>query len=408
MNKIKNSKSFRIGLSILVAFIIWLYVDITDTTPREITVWNVPVELIGEDVLMERGLMVSSISQTKVNLYLQGSPTVIYKLDPDEITVQVDLNSITSAREYDLEYKINYPDSITSNMVTVTNASVYRITVEVVELYKKSITVEGKYTGSAADGYMVGEMTFSQDTILVSGEQSAVSNINYAKVSVNLDGASENVVQMVDFQLVDFNGQVVDKSQFYLDTDTIQVTVPILKIKELPLELELVESPGSMASMVDVDIEPKSITVAGSNKSLASMESILLKTIDLSQLTQNTTLVIPIPLPSGSTNLSGVTEAKVTIQFKSSVETRSYTVTNISCENLEGREVSIVTQELTVSLRGVSSLLDQISEVNIRVVADLSEVGTSRGNYSVPATVYVDGSDQVGAVGTYQVAVRIT
>lgn len=408
MNKIKNSKSFRIGLSILVAFIIWLYVDITDTTPREITAWNVPVELIGEDVLMERGLMVSNVSQTKINLYLQGSPTVIYKLDPKEITVQVDLSGITSAGEYSLEYKPNYPDSITSNMVTVTNASAYRITVEVVDLYKKSIEVEGEYTGSAADGYMAGEMTFSQDTILVSGEQSAVSNIKCAKVSVDLNDASENVVQMVDFQLIDFNGEVVDKSQFYLDAESIQVTVPILKIKELPLELEFLESPGSMESMVDVDIEPKSITVAGNSKSLASMESILLKTIDLSQLTQNTTLVIPIPLPAGSTNLSGVTEAKVTIQFKSSVETRSYTVTNITCDNPDGLDVEIVTQEIAVSIRGISNLLDELSAVNIRVVGDLSEVGTQRGSYSVPAAVYVDGSDQVGAVGTYQIAIRIT
>ena len=47
MNKIKNSRAFRIFLSILVAVILWFYVNNMDPNPREMPVDDVPVVLIG-------------------------------------------------------------------------------------------------------------------------------------------------------------------------------------------------------------------------------------------------------------------------------------------------------------------------------------------------------------------------
>ena len=63
MSEFWNKKTVRIILSILVALIIWLYADSQDTDPRTVRVNDVPVEFTGEDVLMERGLLVTSVIQ---------------------------------------------------------------------------------------------------------------------------------------------------------------------------------------------------------------------------------------------------------------------------------------------------------------------------------------------------------
>lgn len=409
MNKIKNSKAFRIGLSILVAFVLWFYVNNVDSTPKDLTFNDVPVMFIGEDLLMERGLMMADSSHDTVDLTLSGNTNVLAKLDPRDLTVQVNLTSITTTGQHSLNYDVNFPDSITNNMVEVKDASVQRITVDIVELYSKSISVRGERTGEPADGYMAGEMSFSEDTILVSGEQLAVSNISYARVSVDLDGASENIVTVADFELIDFNGNVVDKSGFRTNVENIQVTVPILRIKELPLEVKFIESPGSMESDIKCTIEPKSVTVAGSNKNISKLESILLDEIDLSTVTQDTTFTVPIPLPAGSTNLSGEEEATVTIEFLN-MATETFTVSsdNISYINEpEGKEVTVVTNEMDVTLRGPADVLENVQSFNIRVVGDLSDVTADNGDYAVPAQVYVDGTDEAGAIGTYQITVRI-
>ena len=64
MNNIRNTKTFRVILSILVALIIWLYVENIDPSIIPLQVRDIPVEFIGEDdILEERGLMVSSLNQ---------------------------------------------------------------------------------------------------------------------------------------------------------------------------------------------------------------------------------------------------------------------------------------------------------------------------------------------------------
>ena len=51
--------------------------------------------------------------------------------------------------------------------------------------------------------------------------------------------------------------------------------------------------------------------------------------------------------------------------------------------------------------------LEEIVGSNIRVVGDLTDISAENGTYTVPATVYVDGAEDVGAIGSYQITVQI-
>ena len=113
-------------------------------------------------------------------------------------------------------------------------------------------------------------------------------------------------------------------------------------------------------------------------------------------------------MPSGCVNLSGITSTTLTITFKSSLETRAFTVTNISAIGLsQGQSFNRMTNAVEVLLRGDAQDLEDVTAEDIRVVVDLSPY-EDNGTYSVPAIILVDGHDGVGAVGTYSVACRIT
>jgi len=410
MDKIRNSKAFRIALSILAALMLWLYVDNIDPSIVPLDVRDIPVEFIGEeDVLDERGLMITSEKDITVDLTLEGQRNVISNLgNGKDIRIELDLSSITATGQHSLEYKVIFPDSINEKDIEVVSASAYRITVDVVELYKKSIPIKGERTGSAADGYMAGELEFAAESILVSGEQLAVSNISHAWVEVDLSGATETIARDVSFKLIDFNGEEVDSSDFRTSVDSVAVEVPILMVKELELVVDFEESNGSSAMNIARSIVPSKITVAGDPKSLSSLDKIVLTQINLSELTRDISYALPIPIPSGSINLSGETAATITISFIN-VETRSLTTSDISFINApEGKTVTTVTNEVDVVLRGPRSALEFIEPFNIRVVGDMTDVTANNGNYAIPATVYVDGTDQVGAIGTYQIIVRIS
>ena len=411
MSEFWNKKTVRIVLSVLVALVIWLYADNQDTAPRTVRVNNVPVEFIGEDVLMERSLLVTSDMDITVDLELSSSNrTMINNLErgKSDIRLRVNLNGISGVGTYPLEWDIFYPDSVNPASVTVSYASAYSITVDVVELYTKSVPIRGERSGSPAEEYMVGEMTFDQDSITVSGEQLAVANISHALVTVDISGATESFSTVAEFQLIDYNGEVIENDTFRTSVETVEVTVPILMLKELPLEVDVTESPGSSLSDVDVLIEPESITVSGDGRSIGRLERVVLTEIDLSKLTGDTSFTVPIPVPAGSTSVSGETEASVTIRFKDTVTTQTFETTNISYVNEpEGSAVSVVSNALEVTIRGPAEELEALSGRNIRVVGDLTDISAQEGSYSVPATVYVDGAENSGAIGSYQIAVQI-
>lgn len=416
MSKFWDKKTFRIILSILVAFAIWLYADSIDNTPKIVRVNNVPVEFVGEDALMERGLLVTSGMDITVDLELSSSNrTVVNNLErgKNDIRLQVDLSRITNTGPNTLEWDILYPDSVNPTSVTLNYASSYYVNLTVAELSTQSVSIRGKFIGTPADGYVVGEMTFDHDSITISGEQLAVANISHALVTVDVSGATESFSTVAEFQLIDFNGNVIEDSTFRTSIESVEVHVPILMIKELPLEIDFIESPGSTQADVDVDIDPSVITVSGDSRSIGRLDRVLLTEVDLSKLTGDTSFTIPIPIPAGSTSVSGETEATVTITFKDTMTTQTFETSNISYINEpEGSTVTVVSNTIEVTLRGPAEDLDRLSGSNIRVVGDLTDISAESGNYTVPATIYVDGpesiKESVGAIGTYQITVQIS
>ena len=64
IERLKESKTFYICLSVLLAVLFWLYVREVKDPVMSGTVWNVPVELTGETVLASQGLAVADISRT--------------------------------------------------------------------------------------------------------------------------------------------------------------------------------------------------------------------------------------------------------------------------------------------------------------------------------------------------------
>jgi hypothetical protein len=76
--------------------------------------------------------------------------------------------------------------------------------------------------------------------------------------------------------------------------------------------------------------------------------------------------------------------------------------------NADGVDVGIITQSLDVTVRGQEADLEQITSENIRIVADLSEIGNVTGTFAAPAKIYVDGFNTVDAVGEYWITVVIS
>ena len=138
------------------------------------------------------------------------------------------------------------------------------------------------------------------------------------------------------------------------------------------------------------------------------MEYIEIGTIDLSSFVSGYEHTFTIELEDGIQNLTGVSEAKVTVEVEGT-HTKTFTTTNISCRGVSsGYHATIDTKEVEVTLRALSSeILDSINADDISVIADLSDYGATTGQVIVNAKVRVSGHDNVGAIGDVRVTVTI-
>ena len=414
MGRIKDSKGLYVAISILLAIIFWLYVRAENDIPMENQVRGIPIQITNEDVLESRGLMVSEIDPETINITFEGSSSVVPRLNRNNVTVSVDVSRITSEGSYDLTYTVAMPTNLntTGGSGITRSSNVESIRVTVVPLYTREISIEGTFVGEVADGYQAGELEITPETVTISGEESVVNQVARAVVEVGGDALTETYTGDLPITLLDRDGNVIEDDRISLSVDTALVILPVQVVRDVPLTVNLI--PGGGISQEDIDryvkveIDPATISVAGSAEDLEAITSISLGDIDLSTVLTTASVERNIEIANELTNISGVSRATVTITIEG-LEMRTVDVSNFELRNVSaGYHADIVTQSIDIQIRGPRESLDQISPSQILVVGDLTDIVSATGRYTVPARVYLNGPDDVGVVGEYTVTVQVT
>lgn len=410
MNSDKRRNSFYLVISILVALGIWVYVDITQDITASKEVSNIPVEFQGEDTtLAERGLMLLPDSETTINLKLEGAKSILAQLDTAKLRVQADLSAVTETGIQTVPCRVIYPEyKFSSRLTATTPTNSFNITIDVGELYSREVEIRCDIQGTVAEGYIAGEPQFTPEKLELRGPQEEVDAVSYAKVSLNIEDATETVDQALPYVLYNEAGEPISGGDIHAVQDEIRVVLPVDVVKELPLEIDFQEFPGLSKNNVSYRIEPASIVVSGEASLLNDVDRLVLDSFDLSQLGGNEVYHYVIQLPEGCTNLSGVTRATLTISFIDLVQD-TRTATEFQAENVpEGKSVTILTDELTVRIQGTAADVAAVHDRDITVRADLQEVSAASGTYTVPAEILISTGGDVGVVGTYQVTVILS
>lgn len=410
MNSDKRRNSFYLVISILVALGIWVYVDITQDITASKEVSNIPVEFQGEDTtLAERGLMLLPDSETTINLKLEGAKSILAQLDTAKLRVQADLSAVTETGIQTVPCRVIYPEyKFSSRLTATTPTNSFNITIDVGELYSREVEIRCDIQGTVAEGYIAGEPQFTPEKLELRGPQEEVDAVSYAKVSLNIEDATETVDQALPYVLYNEAGEPISGGDIHAVQDEIRVVLPVDVVKELPLEIDFQEFPGLSKNNVSYQIEPASIVVSGEASLLNDVDRLVLDSFDLSQLGGNEVYHYVIQLPEGCTNLSGVTRATLTISFIDLIQD-TRTATEFQAENVpEGKSVTILTDELTVRIQGTAADVAAVRDRDITVRADLQEVSAASGTYTVPAEILISTGGDVGVVGTYQVTVILS
>ena len=403
-----KSKIIRALLSFFIALGLWLYVITVVSPGSDAAFRDVPVTLQNENVLAERGLMVTSYTE-RVNLTLAGNRVDLNKLSSSNIAVSANLQNITAEGTYQLSYVPSYSGNVSGNAVTVQKRSPDYVTVTVEERKTKTVEVQVEFTGSVPQGFIADKENIELDyqQVEISGPASTVEQITAAKIRVDLGNKRQTVSGTEVYTLCDAAGDPVDAEKIVTNAEAISYVVHIQRVKEIKLTVKLVDGGGATEKNTTVTVSPAAIRISGSEALLEGLEELEIGTIDLGSVMDEKPLVLPVTMPEGISNETGVNEARVTVRFRD-LKVKTLSISDIKTVNVpEGMRVDMITQALEVKVRGPADLLDTITEKHVTVTVDFS--GAQPGTATMKATVSMDSAyASVGAMGTYSVSCTVS
>lgn len=404
-----KSKLVTFLLALLFAFSLWLFVVTVEQPESESTYYDIPVvfQNNGEELLKERGLMLVSERPT-VTLKLKSTRTNLRNLNESNINILVNLANITTAGTHRLNYSISYPGNVPSGEVSVVSASLEQITLKVERRITKQIEVVPVYNGSVPEGMIAHkeEAELDYEYIEVSGPESVMENITQAVIQVDLEGQTQTIAGEYAYTLCDAEGNPVDASLLTTNVEVVNLMVKIQQVKEIELRVKVISGGGATEQTSTITIDPATIRVSGPETLLADLEYLEIGTIDLSTMVQAETKTFLIQLPEGITNETGVTAVSVSVEFPN-LRTLKLIVNDIKIVGLpEGLEAELITQQLEVTLRGLTEQIAGVRTTDLVVSVDLSNAQV--GTFTQAATITISSRfPDVGTMGTYSVSVIV-
>lgn len=390
LESITRSKSSIIIISLAIAVFVFIQVDKRSTTLLETNakvLYNQPViaSYNDEEYVIEGIPETVDITMigTKANLYLAKQlPTQAVTLDLSDLKVgvhQVELKykqSITS-----VEYKLD-PSTVTV-VVSPKQSLTKSVSEEIINLEK----LDSKLA--------IESISLNKDEVIVKGNESQIKEVSTIKALVNVENLSDpkvgvNKLKEVPVLAYDKDGKILDVE---LVPNKLNATINIESpSKEVPLEvvptgidsIVFGKSIESLTSSVD------KITLYGTNEALDGINKLVVN-IDVSELKDNKKFTKTIKKPKGVRELSTKT---VTVDIKLGDEASTeVSGVKLSYKNLDSKYVVQVTQdsttEIPVILKGVKSVISEISATDISAFVDLK--GLEPGEHEVK--VNVTGSD---------------
>ncbi len=402
-----KSKVFSLVISVVIAFAMWVYVTAVVSPDSEKTYYNIPIILENENVLADRGLMITS-QIPAITMELKGNRTDLNELNEANINVFVDLADIKAAGDHLLKFDTSYPGTIPKGDIVELSYSLDRIPITVENKLKKSVPVVVTYPGTVPEGFIAYKEDAVLDfkTIEISGPESVVKQVGQAHVEVNMEGRDETFAEQFGFVLCNAAGEPVDVAMVTTNTESVNVSVQIQRYMDVGFVVEVIDGGGATRETCEIKITPEIIRVSGSDTLLEKMSDIELGTIDLGKMKKDGELTFPIVLPEGVTNETGVTEVTVEVKFPA-LKTKKFSVTNIIPNNVpEDLELEIITKVLEVEIRGPVAEIDAMKASDITATVDLK--GAQIGTSTIKATISIDRKfAQAGALNSYSVSANL-
>lgn len=290
--KIFHNWALKLG-SLILAFLLWLLVIQFDDPKETKPFRGIPVTLTNTQLLDEQGKVYQVLENTDtVTVTVRAPRSIIDELDASDIVAVADMSKLTEINTIAITFSVQNADNVDS---IKGNPDVLKLNVE--DRKTKWINVQYNTVGEVAEGYMVASTQLDQTRIEITGPQSAVDQVSYAGVDIDVSGTASSLSANVEIQLYDANDRLLELSSITKNVNYIRVAVEVLATKEVPIVLSTQGAPaeGYLATG-EISCDPSNVMIAGTASALANVSRIVIpaEMLDITGATSNVEATINI------------------------------------------------------------------------------------------------------------------
>ena len=388
LEKALSKKSSMIILSLVLAVIVFVIIDRQNTTLLEKNaevLYDIPLSATyNDEEYVVEGLPETvdiTLIGTKANLYLAKQlPTQDVNVDLSDLKPgvhKVNLKykqSITS-----VEYKLD-PSEVTV-VVSSKKSETRSVESDIVNLNK----LDSKLA--------INNTKLDTDEVIIKGTEDSLAKVSTIKALINVSDmvdpkAGTNTLKDIPLIAYDENGSKVDVEMVPSKvTATVEIESPS---KTVPLEIEPTGNVIFGKAIKNITSSVQKVTIYGNSKVLDNTNSIKVK-IDVNNLKSNKDYTVTIKKPAGIREISEkVVTAKVELDDEVTTELSGVKlgVVNLG-SNYTAQATSENATEVTVILKGVESIIKNITPSDVEAYVDLEGLGA--GDHEVE--IKVKGTD---------------
>lgn len=296
---------------------------------------------------------------------------------------------LTNAKIGYQRVKLKIKDLSDKLQVTIKPATV---NVNVQEKISKDFKVESEFiNGLVEEGYTAGTPVVEPNKVKITGAKDMIDRIAYVKAAVvGKNPLTTSISQDARVQVLDREMNKLDVS---VEPQTVRVTIPIkYTSKEVPITITSTGLPPAGISIDSINLDVDKAVISGNESVLKKTDNVRVE-VDLSTINDNTTLTLPVIVPTGIRKATPET-VKATIVVKKAEETTISGVP-LKIKGLSDQYKATINDPLSklvnLFITGPGSTINSLKPDDFNVFIDLSDLG--EGNHDV--NIHVEGPKNV-------------
>ena len=389
IDRMLNKPNMIVYISLILAFVTFIVIDkkvitLVETEAAVISNQKVTVEYNEESYVVE------GIPST-VDIVLMGRKSDLYLAQQlGEHKVTLDLTGLNAGTH---KVKLKYTPDINTLDYKLDPSTVTVVIYPIVREFR-TVTTDVLNTDKLDEKLVVSSVTLDRDEVIIKSYAEKLEKVASVKaiVDVNaLNATAAGTYTLENVKLVAYDEKGTEINDVEVLPETLTATVVISSpSKTVPIKVVPVGEVASGAAIGSITSSVTKVTVYADESTLSTIENIEVQ-IDVNGLNDDKSYQTSIEKPLGVRSIS---EKNITVKVQMEKET-SKEFQNISLEmqnlgnGLKAFGKTGTDTKVNVVVKGTSTLLNALSDTDIKAYVDLTDL--TAGEWEVP--VKVTGND---------------